>query len=243
MLTVREVSKLAGVSVRTLHHYDQIGLLSPHARSEVGYRLYDQDDLIRLQQILLFRELEFPLARIRQFLDNPDFDPNRALEQQIELLELKREHIDKLIDLARSMKTIGARALNFKAFDTSKLDEYASQAEAKWGNTPQWEEYKQKASGRSKREETVMGEQMLALFVPFGRMAAEGADPACAEAQERVGAIQAFISQNFYACTNEILSQLGRAYGAGGDFTRNINAVAGAGAAEFAAQAVEVYCR
>lgn len=141
------------------------------------------------------------------------------------------------------MKTIGARALNFEAFDTSKLDEYASQAEASWGNTPQWEEYKQKAAGRTKGEEMAMGEQMLALFVPFGRMAAEGADPACDEAQEQVGAIQAFISQNFYTCTNEILSQLGRAYGAGGDFTRNINAAAGPGAAEFAAQAVEMYCR
>lgn len=243
MLTVREVSKLAGVSVRTLHHYDQIGLLSPHTRSEAGYRLYDQDDLVRLQQILLFRELEFPLARIRQFLDNPDFDPNRALEQQIELLELRREHIDKLIDLAKSMKTIGVRALDFEAFDTSKLDEYAAQAEASWGGTPQWEEYKEKSAGRSKCDETIMGERMLALFAPFGRMAAEGADPACDEAQEQVGAIQAFISQNLYTCTNEILSHLGQAYGAGGDFTRNINAVAGEGAAEFAAQAVEAYCR
>ena len=133
--------------------------------------------------------------------------------------------------------------MDFEAFDTSKLDEYAAQAEASWGNTPQWEEYKEKTADHTKGEQTIMGEQMLALFVPFGRMASEDADPACDEAQEQVSAIQAFINKNFYTCTNKILLQLGRAYGAGGDFTRNINSVAGAGAAEFAARAVEVYCR
>ncbi len=242
MRTVHEVSELAGVSVRTLHHYDAIGLLKPSGRSASGYRLYDDADLARLQQILLFRELEFPLAEIRRILDSPDYDQDKALEQQIGLLELKRERLDKLIDQAKAMRMKGVGTLDFEAFDTSKVDEYAAAAKASWGKTPQWAEYEQKWAGRSKGEEAAMGEQMMALFVPFGRMAAEGMDPACEEAQAQAAAIQAFITQNLYTCTNEIFAQLGKAYGAGGEFTRNIDAAAGPGAGEFAAKAVEAYC-
>ena len=242
MKTVHEVSELAHVSVRTLHHYDQIGLLQPSARSEAGYRLYSDEDLARLQQIMLFRELEFPLADIRAILDSPDYDQGRALEQQIELLELRREHIDNLIDMAKTMKTMGARALSFKPFDTSKLDEYMAAAREAWGKTPQWAEYEQKWAGKTKEDEAVMGERLMRLFVPFGKLAAEGADPACKEAWAQVAAIQAFITENAYNCTNEILAGLGRAYGSGGDFTRNINEAAGPGAAEFAAAAIEAYC-
>ena len=86
MMTVNEVSKLTGVSVRTLHYYDEIGLLSPSEVTESGYRLYDEEAMERLQLILLFRELEFPLKDISGIINSSDFDRNRALEQQIELL-------------------------------------------------------------------------------------------------------------------------------------------------------------
>lgn len=242
MMTVHEVSELAHVSVRTLHHYDDIGLLKPSARSEAGYRLYDDADLQRLQQILLFRELEFPLADIRRILESPDFDQSRALEQQIELLELRREHIDNLITLAKAMKEMGVRAMSFKPFDTSKLDERMEEARRAWGQTPQWAEYERKWAGKSAQDEAAMGERLMALFVPFGRMAADGADPACDEAQVQVKLVQDFITENAYTCTNEVLAGLGMMYGAGGDFTRNIDAAAGDGAAAFAAEAIRVYC-
>lgn len=92
MRTVNEVSKLTGVSIRTLHYYDTIGLLKPTDVTESGYRLYDDIALERLQSILLFRELGFPLKEIKVILDSPDFDRSKALEQQITLLEMKREH-------------------------------------------------------------------------------------------------------------------------------------------------------
>ena len=242
MRTVHEVSELAHVSVRTLHHYDKTGLLRPSARSEAGYRLYSDKDLARLQEIMLFRELEFSLADIGAVLDSPDFDLKRALDQQIELLELRREHIGNLIDMARAMRDGGEGALEFGPFDTSKLDEYSEQAKASWGKTPQWKEYEEKWAGRSKGEQVAMGRSLMELFVPFGRMSAEGADPSCEEALNQVARIQAFITENYYDCTNEILAGLGQAYGSGGDFTRNINAAAGPGAAEFAAAAVRAYC-
>ena len=157
-------------------------------------------------------------------------------------MEMKREHVGNLIDLAKSTKAMGVRALSFKPFDAGKLDEYAAQAKASWGNTPQWAEYEQKRAGKTKEDEHAMGGRLMELFVPFGRMAAESADPASDEAQAQVAAIQSFITENAYTCTNETLVHLGRAYGSGGDFTRNINEAAGSGAAEFAAAAVEVYC-
>ncbi|MBQ2776576.1 MAG: MerR family transcriptional regulator, partial [Peptococcaceae bacterium] len=90
MKTVKEVSNLTGVSVRTLHHYDAIGLLKPTELTEAGYRLYDDTALERLQMILLFRELQFPLKDIKVILDNPAFNQTEALSQQIALLELQR---------------------------------------------------------------------------------------------------------------------------------------------------------
>ena len=94
MMTVNEVSKLTGVSIRTLHYYDKIGLLHPAFVTESGYSQYDDTALERLQQILLFRELEFPLKEIKDILDSDGFDREKALEQQIELLTLKKEHLE-----------------------------------------------------------------------------------------------------------------------------------------------------
>ena len=93
MKTVREVAKITGVSVRTLHHYDAIGLLHPSRVTDAGYRLYDDTALARLQTILLFRQLQFPLKEIKEILDAPEFDPMDALEAQIELLRLQRQHL------------------------------------------------------------------------------------------------------------------------------------------------------
>lgn len=135
MMTVKEVSKLAGVSVRTLQYYDKIGLLQPTKYTDSGYRLYDDTALERLQQILLFRELEFPLKEIKAILDSTNFDGKKALSQQIELLELKKQHLENLINFARGIKMIGVRAVDFTVFDRSKIDEYAKRTREQWGKT------------------------------------------------------------------------------------------------------------
>lgn len=242
MLTVKEVSELTGVSVRTLHHYDSLGLLVPSERTDAGYRLYGEADLEKLQQILLFRELEFSLSDIRRITETPDFDRKRALEQQLELLKMKRERIDGLIDLARSLMKEEKMTMNFDAFDTEKMDEYAARAKASWGKTAEYAEYEQKSAGRTRAEEADKGAQLMALFEPFGRMAAEGVDPASAEAVAQAKRIQDFISENFYTCSIQVFAQLGMSYGAGGEFTENIDKAAGSGAGEFAAKAVAAYC-
>ncbi|WP_297957382.1 MerR family transcriptional regulator [uncultured Ruminococcus sp.] len=240
MMTVRQVSELAGVSIRTLRYYDRIGLLSPSGHTEGGYRLYDYAALERLQQILLFRELEFPLKDIIRIMGAADFDREKALEQQIELLELKKQHLEDLIGFARGIKMLGVRAVDFSAFDKSKLEEYAEKAKKQWGDTPEYREYSEKHGGRSAEEESGLSLEMMALFAEFGAMKNES--PSSAEAAEQVRKLQRFITENFYNCTDEILLELGKMYAAGGEFTENIDKAGGKGTAEFAAAAIEACC-
>ena len=144
MKTVKEVSRITGVSVRTLHHYDAIGLLKPTAVTEAGYRLYDDAALERMQSILLFRELQFPLKDIKRILDAPDFDPMTALAQQVHLLEMQREHLEQLISHAREIQQTGVFSMDFSKFDTSEIEKYTAEAKQKWGKTPAWQEFEKK---------------------------------------------------------------------------------------------------
>lgn len=240
MMTVHEVSRLAGVSIRTLQYYDRIGLLHPTGYTDAGYRLYDDTALERLQHILLFRELEFSLKDIRMIINSPDFDRNKALEQQIELLTLKKEHLDNLINFALGIKMLGVRHMDFKAFDRSKLDEYSRQAKELYGNTPEYKEMKEKMKNRTEKEDHILADRFMLLFKEAGEM--KNTDPESPEAQDLVKRIQDFITENLYTCTDKILSGLGKMYSGGGEFTENIDAYGGAGTAEFVDQAIQIYC-
>ena len=240
MMTVHEVSKLAGVSIRTLQYYDKIGLLHPTGYTDAGYRLYDDTDLERLQHILLFRELEFPLKDIRDILNSPDFDRSRALEQQIELLKLKKEHIENLMNFALGIKMMGVKHMDFKAFDRSKLDEYSKQAKELYGNTPEYKELEEKQKNRTKEEDNLLADRFMLFFKEAGEM--KDKDPASPEAQDLVKRIQDYITENLYTCTNKILRGLGKMYSGGGDFTKNIDAYGGEGTAVFVDNAIQSYC-
>lgn len=241
MMTVHEVSKLAGVSIRTLQYYDKIGLLHPTGYTDTGYRLYDDTDLERLQHILLFRELEFPLKDIRNIMESPDFDRNKALEQQIELLKLKKAHLDNLINFATGIKLLGVKNMDFSAFDRSKLDEYAEQAKARWGNSPQYKEFEKKAKNRTKEDDQMLADQCMLIFKEFGEI--RNTDPASDGAQALVIKLQNFFTKHFYNCTDEILSGLGKMYSGGGDFTKSIDEYGGEGTAVFVDKAIQIHCR
>ena len=241
MMTVHEVSSLTGVSIRTLQYYDRIGLLHPAEYTGAGYRLYDDAALETLQQILLFRELEFPLKDIQRIIQSPSFDRQKALDQQITLLELKKEHLDNLISLAREIKTAGEKTnMDFSAFDTKKMDEYAARAKEAWGETQAYQEYEQKTKGRTKAETMEVSRQMMAVFAEFG--AIRNDDPSSPKAQDLVRKLQDFISAHYYTCTDQILSGLGQMYAAGGEMTDNIDSYGGEGTAVFASQAIRVFC-
>lgn len=240
MMTVNEVSKRTGVSIRTLQYYDRIGLLKPTAHTQSGYRLYDDTALERLQQILLFRELEFPLKDIGKILASPDFDRNRALQQQIDLLELKKEHIENLITLARGIKLIGGNNMDFSAFDRKKLDDYAARAKESWGKTEAYREFEEKSKDRTQQTEAELAKGLMAIFAQLGR--SKDGDPADEAAQALVKRLQDYITRHYYKCTDQILLGLGQMYIGGGEFTENIDAAGGPGTAEFTNAAIRHFC-
>ena len=240
MMTVHEVSKLTGVSIRTLQYYDTIGLLKPAKYSESGYRLYDDTALERMQQILLFRELEFPLKEIKRIIDAADFDRNKALEQQIELLTMKKERLENLIDFAREIKESGGKRMDFTVFDTEKIAEYSRRAKEQWGQTEAFKEFERKSEKRTEEEEQSVATEFMKLFSEFGRL--KDQEPAAEPVQAQVKKLQTYITEHYYKCTDEILRGLGEMYAAGGEFTENIDKAGGKGTAAFTAKAIEIYC-
>lgn len=241
MMIVNEVSRLTGVSIRTLQYYDKIGLLPPAGYTEAGYRLYDDETLRKLQIILLFKELEFPLKEIRRIIESPDFDRDKALEQQIHILELKKEHIENLIDIAKGVKNTGVENVtDFTAFDTTKIDEYIAEAREYWGETDAYKEFEEKNAARTSEDNNAINAELMKIFVEFGGMM--DMDPASEKVQKQVKKLQDFITYRFYKCTNEILSSLGQAYSAEGEMNRNIDKAGGKGTGAFADKAIQIYC-
>ncbi len=240
-MTVHEVSRLSGISVRTLHYYDEIGLLHPAEVTEAGYRLYDENSLARLQEILLFRELEFPLKEIIRIMDHPDYSKERALDDQIKLLTLKRDHLDELIEHVTQMKWREELKMDFKAYDTGRLEAYKQLAKEKWGDTEAYREYEKKAAEQTDVEKRQASEDLMDLFYEFGDLKAM--NPASEPVQAQVKKLQDFITAKYYTCTNVILKGLGQMYAAGGEMTDNINVAGGKGTAEFVAKAIEIYTK
>ena len=239
-MMIHEVSKLTGVSIRTLQYYDKIGLFKATAYTEAGYRLYDDAALEQLQQILLFRELEFPLKEIKRIMCSPDYNKNRALEQQITLLEMKKAHIEGLIGLARRLKFTGGSYMKFSAFDKTKIEEYARKAKESWGETKEYQEFEEKNKDITDSEAEAVGKKLLEIVGAFGAL--KGLPVSAPAVTEQVQNLQAYITEHYYTCSDAILEQLGAMYGAGGEFTANINAVGGPGAAEYASEAIRAYC-
>lgn len=240
MRTVKEVSEMTGVSIRTLHHYDKIGLLKPTSVTEAGYRLYDDAALERLHTILLFRELEFPLRQIKEMMDSPSFNPTLALEQQIELLQKQYTHTGRLIALACEIQKRGKAAMGFEAFDKSEIEQYKQEARERWSGTEAYQEYVMKQMRLTPDESRRQGEEVIDFLKEIGQMRHLPVDSA--EVQQKVKELQQLFTRNFYNCTNQILSALGEMYVDNNRFRQNIDKECGEGAAEFLRDAIRVYC-
>ena len=127
MKSVKEVSQLSGVSVRTLHYYDEIDLLKPSVVAENGYRYYNRDAVVRLQEILLYRELDFPLKKIKEIVGQPGYDKVQALRDQIKLLELKRSRLEAVIAHAKALQ-MEEEEMSFEAFDQKAVEAFQEEA-------------------------------------------------------------------------------------------------------------------
>ena len=241
-MKINEAARLTGVTERTLRYYDRIGLLRPSGVTESGYRLYDADALRRLQQILFFRELGFPLAQIREIMDSPGYDKDDALRRHRLLLIAERDRLNGLIDLAeRTLK--GESDMSFDAFDRSGIDNqrdaYAKEARERWGNTDAYAESEQKTAGYGKEQWAAIQQEADAIFAAFAAL--RGHAPDEPGVQDLVARWQAHITRHYYACTKEILAGLGQMYTADERFMQSIDR-AGAGTAQLMSDAIAVYC-
>lgn len=263
---INEVAKLTGITVRTLHYYDEIGLLPPSEVTDAGYRMYDSQSLETLQQILFFRELDFSIQDIRDIMNNPGYDKEEALRKHRELLCKKRSRIDDLIQLLDvrmsgdadegnvSTKRVedqfdinqmeGEKASGFREFDMTEIEkmkqEYKEEVKQRWGNTDAYKESEEKTATYDKKKWQFLNEEGTALLKEFGEC--KNLSPESDQAQELVKRWQAYITSNFYTCTNEILKGLGLMYVADQRFTENIDKN-GVGTAEFMSKAIGYYCR
>ena len=239
-LSVSEISRLMGISVRTLHYYDEIGLLKPSETSEAGYRYYDDRSIEVLQQILFFRELDFPLKEIGRILSSPEFDKTQALMRHRELLLLKQKHLGELIRLVD--ETLGGKESmennNYTNYEEAKAA-YAEEARTRWGDTAAYSESEARSTRRSKGENDAVMNAAGQIFETFAALRMKS--PSDPEVQAAVAQWQQFITDNFYSCTDEILAGLGEMYVADSRFTENIDRY-GAGTAQFLSDAIKAYC-
>lgn len=241
-MRISEVAKLTGITVRTLHYYDEIGLLKPSEITEAGYRLYSREDLEILQQILFFRELDFPLSQIKEIMNNPNYDKEEALKKQKELLIQQRQRIEGLIKLIEK-RIEGDNNMSFKEFDMNEIEEnkkkYAKEVKERWGTSKAYEESEKKTSSYNKEKWGDINQETSEIFKGFAEL--RNSDPGSEEVQELVRRWQKYITDNFYTYTNEILSGLGLMYVEDERFKENLDKN-GEGTAKLMAEAIKIYC-
>ncbi|MEX2431515.1 MAG: MerR family transcriptional regulator [Dehalococcoidia bacterium] len=213
--TVKAVADLAGVSIRALHHYDEIGLLKPASVSRSGYRLYTDADLERLQQVLFFRELGFGLQEIRNIIDSPAFDRKQALAMHRTLLVEKQQRlraliqsVDKTIDAMERGRDMGNNEM-FGGFDQSTMEAYREEARQRWGSAAVDESHRRVAKFTKADWDAIQTESDAINRGLVERMGEDAAGPAV---QDLVGRWFNLINDRYYDCSAEIFRGLGDLY-------------------------------
>ena len=243
-MQINEFAKLAGVSVRTLHYYDEIGLLKPAFVDEQnGYRFYDEISLERMQEILFYRELDFELKSIAEILSSPDYDKQKALAEQRKLLILKKERLERII---AALDSAEKGKITMTAFDNSDYEtarnQYEAEAKQRWGETDAYKEHAEKTANYTKDQWQAVTDRLMTVLAKFAACMKDGNTADSAEAQTLVKELQNYITENYYTCTNEILAGLGQMYVADERFKTNIDKN-GNGTADFVSKAIEIYCK
>ena len=241
--TIKAIADLAGVTTRTLRYYDQIGLLIPAEIGENGYRYYDQRNLMRLQQILFFRELDVPLNEIQSIMSQPDFNLYVALDEQRSSLEKKAERLNKLITtIENTLATIrGERLMTaeeyFEGFDEASYEEETKQ---RWGNTPQYAESQRKWASYSNEQKQEVKAEGGRLTV---RMVSENPDasPDDRDVQAAIGEYFVYLNKYFYTCDLNFLRGLADMWVTDPRFANNYERIR-EGGAKFVREAVHIYC-
>ena len=243
-MQINEFAKLAGVTVRTLHYYDEIGLLKPaFVDKHNGYRFYDENSLSRMQEIMFHRELDFELKNISEVLSSPDYDKQKALAEQRKLLLFKKERLERIIDALDGAKK---GKITMIAFDNSDYEtarkQYEAEVKQRWGETKAYKEHTEKTAGYTNDKWQEVNDGLNTVLAKFSESKQNGYSADSDEAQTLVKELQDYITENYYRCTNEILSGLGEMYVADKRFKNNIDKHA-EGTAEFVREAIKIYCK
>lgn len=234
-MQIKEFAQLTGVSVRTLHYYDEIGLLKPsEVDAQTGYRFYDENAFERMQEILFYRELDFSLKTIAEILSSPDYDKQQALSRQRKLLLAKKERLEQLIATLDSVEE-GMGFMKTKNEYEALKNQYAEEAKQRWGNTDAYKESENRNTDLSKAVPL-----LDAVFEEFAELNRAGASPESEPAKIMAEKLQQCITDNFYTCTDEILKGLGQMYVADERFRKNIDRH-GEGTAEFVSACIKNY--
>jgi DNA-binding transcriptional MerR regulator len=213
-----EVARLSGVSVRTLHHYDEIGLLSPSGRTGAGYRQYDMDDLARLQQILCYRALGFDLRNIAAILDDPRIDATDHLRRQRELLSSKIEHLQKMVTTVEKMMEARKMGINltpdemFEVFGEFDPTEHQEEAERRWGDTDAFKESKRRTTRYRKEDWMRLSQEAEAIGAGLADVMRKGLPPTSDAAMDLAEQARLHIDRWFYPCSREMHRNLGEMY-------------------------------
>ncbi|MEU8993216.1 MerR family transcriptional regulator [Streptomyces caniferus] len=229
--SVGQVAAFAGVTVRTLHHYDEIGLLPPGERSHAGHRRYGEDDLDRLQQILFYRELGFPLDEVAALLDDPHTDPQEHLRRQYDLLTGRIGRLQEMAAAvehameARRMKVRLTPEEKFEVFGDFDPDAHAAEAEERWGGTDAYEESRRRTAAYTKDDWQRLTARFDALHRRMADLLARGVPADSEAAMEAAEEHRRFISEAYYDCTHERHSGLGEMYVTDGRFTAIYEAI------------------
>lgn len=238
--TVKAVADIAGVSVRTLHHYDEIGLLKPAAHTAARYRLYADRDLERLQQVLFFKELGFDLKEIKRILSDPHFDRSRALVEHRKLLTERQERIRRLIrSVDRTLKAMQkGNQMNAQMFDGFDAAQYEEEARQRWAKSPQFEESVRRTKAYTKADWAEI--QREAREVVNGLAALTDRDPADPAVQQWISRHHRQINDRFYPCSAEVYRGLADMYVADPRFAANYEKVK-PGLTQFMRDAMHLY--
>jgi DNA-binding transcriptional MerR regulator len=215
MRTVGEVSELAGVTVRALHHYDELGVLSPSERSDAGYRLYSHEDLLRLQEILVWRALGFSLAEIKSLLDESGYDRGSALRRQRELVD---EELERLGAVARALdQALAAHENETEVEETTMFDGfddavYEDEARERWGDTDAYRESARRTSSYGEQEWAEIRDEGEGITRSFADLLAAGEPADGSRARAVAERHREHISRWFYECSPELHRGLGEMY-------------------------------
>jgi DNA-binding transcriptional MerR regulator len=222
--TVSQVAALTHLTVRALHHYDEIGLLRPSQRSPAGYRLYDEDDLQRLRKVLLFRELGFSLDAVGGLLDANAAQQREALVAQRAVIEQERRHaeavlraVDATLDSLKEQASMTTDKL-FDGFDRFENGEYAREAEQRWGNTDAWKESRRRVQAFTDVDRAAIEAEQTAFIADLLAARNEGHAPDSAVAAEFAERHRLHIDQRFYPCSHAMQCGLADMYEADARF-------------------------